>query len=185
MSPRLLAASVGIALACSAGCSSKSSSAPAQAGSSEPEAGSARPAPAAPSQQPAAPAPANPAAPLAPADSHGDYRERMKQFDTDGDGKLSEDERYAMMAARAGEVLGRNDHDGDGVLSKAEFEASPAARRVGDFAAADTDHNGSLSKDELGTAIVEAMKKAGGFRAWRGPRGSGAVPTPSPNDTGE
>lgn len=183
MSPRLLAASVGIVLACGAGCSSKSSSAPAQAGSSDPDVGSARPAPAAPAQQPAAPA--NPAAPLAPADSHGDYRERMKQFDTDGDGKLSEDERYAMMAARAGEVLGRNDTDGDGVLSKAEFEASPAARRVGDFAAADTDHNGSLSKDELGTAIVEAMKKAGGFRAWRGPRGSGAVPTPSPNDTGE
>ena len=154
MSPRLLAASVGIVLACGAGCSSKSSSAPAQAGSSDPDVGSARPAPAAPAQQPAAPA--NPAAPLAPADSHGDYRERMKQFDTDGDGKLSEDERYAMMAARAGEVLGRND----------------------------TDHNGSLSKDELGTAIVEAMKKAGGFRAWRGPRGSGVVPTPSPDDGG-
>lgn len=182
MSPRLLAVSIGIALAAGAGCSSKSSSAPAQAGSGDPEAGSARPAPVTPAGKP--PALAVPTAPLAPADSHGDYRERMKQFDTDGDGKLSEDERYNMMAARAGAVLSRNDTDGDGVLSKAEFEASPAARRVGDFAAADTDHSGSLSADELGTAIVEAMKKAGGFRAWRGPRGSGVVPSPSPDDGG-
>src|SRR5436190_22752324 len=136
MSPRLVAAVV-IALAAGAGCSSKSSSAPAQAQGSG--SGCDRTATTAPAGKPPAldvpAAGSQTQAPLAPAHDHGDFRERMKQFDTDGDGKLSEDERYKMMAARAGEVLARNDTDGDGVLSKAEFEASPAARRVGDFAA--------------------------------------------------
>lgn len=103
-----------------------------------------------------------------PGDHERGIRDRMKPYDTDGDGRLSDDERYTMLASRASGILRRMDTNGDGQLSRAEFDASPGARRIGDFAAADTDHSGALSPDELGAAMVAQMKKAGGFRAWRG-----------------
>jgi hypothetical protein len=189
MKPRSLVAVV-LALAAGAagaGCSSKSSSAPA-AGSGSAAAGRTI----APITKPVRPGQIDPAAPqtapLAPADvgagRAGDFRERMKQFDTNGDGRLDEDERYHLMVARAGAMVARNDTDGDGALSPAELAASPIGARLGDFAAADTNHDGKLSPDELGAAVVERMKQAGGFRAWRGPNGSGVVPPPSPDDSG-
>lgn len=186
-SPRVLAAIVVAFATAGAGCSSKSSSAPAQAAGSSDPGGSARAV--APVTKPVRPGSggalvSGQSESSEPTD-HADIRERMRAFDTDGDGKLNEDERAKMLAARAGAMLARIDSNGDGVLSKAEVDASPAAQRLGDFAAADTDHNGTLSAEEFGTAVVAAMKKAGGFRAWRGTRGDGTVPTPSPDDGGE
>jgi len=97
----------------------------------------------------------------------GGFRGRMAQFDLDGDGVLSDDERRAMMTARAGAVLQRLDTDQDGLLSATELEGSPIARRLGDFAAADADHDGRLSSDEVARALAAQMQDGG----WRGARG--------------
>ena len=55
----------------------------------------------------------------------------LKEFDKDGDGKLSDEEKAAMKAARAEhkqEMLKKFDSDGDGKLSDPEREAMRAAR---------------------------------------------------------
>ena len=52
--------------------------------------------------------------------------EILEQFDTDGDGELSKEERKAARDARRAERIAKYDTDGDGELSKAEKEAARA-----------------------------------------------------------
>src|SRR5512134_3602025 len=92
------------------------------------------------------------------------FRDRTKQFDTDGDGQLSDAERLEMMAARSARVMAKFDADGDGQMTRAEFAGSPMARRIDDFAVADTDRNGTLSTTEIGRAMADQMRKTGGAR---------------------
>jgi Ca2+-binding EF-hand superfamily protein len=54
--------------------------------------------------------------------------DRMTEFDTDGDGILSEEERQAMREAMRAEMLARFDLDGDGELSREERNAARRAR---------------------------------------------------------
>ncbi len=55
--------------------------------------------------------------------------EILAKFDTDKDGKLSADERKAMMEARQAEILKQYDKDGDGKLSDDEKATMKADRR--------------------------------------------------------
>ncbi len=49
----------------------------------------------------------------------------LKKFDKDGDGKLSTEERKALMKSRKAEMLKKFDKDGDGKLSAEERKAMP------------------------------------------------------------
>ena len=58
----------------------------------------------------------------------GDFAARMAQFDLDGDGFLSDEEREAMRQARRAEMLARFDLDGDGEISREERLAARQSR---------------------------------------------------------
>ena len=97
-----------------------------------------------------------------------DRKKRMlERLDTDGDGVVSEEERAAAMLERATSMHDRLDADGDGKLTPAELAGSRWFR--GDAAKADADGDGTISVDEL----QKAMAAGGGFgRGRRGDRGS-------------
>jgi hypothetical protein len=99
--------------------------------------------------------------------SRDDRRQQMmQQFDKDGDGQLSDDERAAMKAARAQDMFQRLDADGDGKVTQAELDAAPGrGRRMIDLATADTDHDGALSAAELTAAMPD---RHGGPGGWHG-----------------
>ena len=92
----------------------------------------------------------------------GRYREAMKKYDKDGDGKLNDEERKAMRDAF---ILRRYDKDGDGKLNEEEKAAAEEgrkqwekrraeyAKRVKEF---DKDGDGELSREER-RAMYEAM----------------------------
>ena len=80
----------------------------------------------------------------------------LKEFDKDGDGKLSEDERTAMrtaMQARAEEqrkaLLAKYDADGDGKLGPEEAAKARADRQKEMLEKFDEDKDGKLSPEEL------------------------------------
>lgn len=86
----------------------------------------------------------------------------LEAFDTDKDGKLSDDERAAMrtaMQAKAEErraaMLAKYDKDGDGKLSddeKAMLKADREAKRLALVEKYDADKDGKLSPEEIKTA---------------------------------
>lgn len=110
----------------------------------------------------------------------------LKEFDKDGDGKLSDDERSAMreaMQARREEArkkeIAEFDKDKDGKLNEEEQKAANEAREAKRKALVekyDADKDGKLSREEIQTAV-----KAGedlrylrpGGPGQRGPRGEG------------
>ena len=62
--------------------------------------------------------------PAAPAPGGGGKRDEIKKrFDTDGDGKLSKEERRAAHQARRERIREKLDTDGDGKVSKDERRA--------------------------------------------------------------
>ena len=61
----------------------------------------------------------------------GDYASRMAQFDLDGDGRLSREERETMKKTMRDEMLKEFDLDGDGKLSREERQAARQARFEG------------------------------------------------------
>ncbi|MEZ5300238.1 MAG: EF-hand domain-containing protein [Verrucomicrobiales bacterium] len=85
--------------------------------------------------------------------------EFLAEFDVDGDGQLSEEERQAAKEARKAridEIRDRIDTDGDGEISDEEREAAREAmrerieaKRSERFAAADTDDSGGISAEEF------------------------------------
>lgn len=98
--------------------------------------------------------------------------EVIAKFDTDGDGKLTGDERKAAMEAgkekmkeRRAAMLAKFDTDGDGELSKEEREAARAAF----VAKYDTDGDGKLSKEER--EAVPADERPMGARGGQGAKG--------------
>jgi hypothetical protein len=111
----------------------------------------------------------------------------IEEFDSDGDGRLSETERKAAREARgAGRgMIEKFDTDGDGVLSteerKAFNESDHGKRRAEAIAKYDTDGNGKLSDDERKAARTSFGKEHGkGFgRGGHPPKGGG------PPDAGE
>lgn len=81
----------------------------------------------------------------------------MEQFDKDGDGKLSTEERKAMREEMRKEREKAFDKDGDGKLSETERAAMDAARKEREKAF-DKDGDGKLSLEER-KAMHEEMRK--------------------------
>lgn len=111
--------------------------------------------------------------------------ELVKEFDKDGDGKLSEEERKAMretmqarMEERRKEMLEKFDTDKDGKLSPEEQEAARAARHAEMLKKYDKDGDGKLS-DEERAAMPKPPRRPGGPggpggpNSRRGPGGPG------------
>ena len=97
----------------------------------------------------------------------------LKKFDTDGDGKLSQEEGKAMREARQAEMLKKYDKDGDGKLSDEEKKARDeemAAKRKAIVEKYDANKNGKLEPEEM-----KAAMDAGEEMPWggRGPGGGG------------
>jgi Ca2+-binding EF-hand superfamily protein len=83
----------------------------------------------------------------------GDREEMKAQFDTDGDGKLSKQEKKAMRESVRAQVLEKFDADGDGELSEEERGAAKLARSEKIIAKFDTDGDNKLSAQELSVAM--------------------------------
>jgi hypothetical protein len=121
--------------------------------------------------------------------------ELVKEFDKDGDGKLSEDERKAMheavrarMEERRKEMLAKYDTDGDGKLSPEEEAKAREARRAEMLKKYDKDGDGQLSEEER-AAMPKPPRRPngpGGPGHRRGPNGPGPNgpdgPPPAPQE---
>ncbi|MEO7735221.1 MAG: hypothetical protein ABIY55_29980 [Kofleriaceae bacterium] len=109
------------------------------------------------------------------------WRERREaKIDTDGDGKISEQERAAAMHDRVVNMHARLDTDGDGKLTPAELSAGRARMRFDDPAALDTNHDGDISADELAAAMKMKREQRDQRRAANGAGGEAAAPTTTP-----
>ena len=89
----------------------------------------------------------------------GGWADRRAQFDTDGDGQLSDDERAAMKASmqaereqRRQDMIAKFDKDGDGQLSDDEKLAMKTERAQGMVTHLDSDGDGKVSQAELDAA---------------------------------
>ena len=91
--------------------------------------------------------------------------QRLKQFDTDGDGKISDEERKAARKKRAEDMLKNADKNGDGKVTPDEL-AGGNFRRL-DPATLDTDKDGFISADELETGLEARAKQWGAGRFGR------------------
>jgi Ca2+-binding EF-hand superfamily protein len=101
--------------------------------------------------------------------------ELIKEFDKDGDGKLSDEERQAMresmrarMEARKKEMLERFDADQDGKLSDAERENARKTIKAEMLEKYDKDGDGKLSKEER-ASMPRPPGRSGGPHGRRGP----------------
>ena len=103
--------------------------------------------------------------------------EVVKEFDKDGDGKLSDAERAEMrkvmetrMEERRKEMLEKFDTDKDGKLSPEEREKAREANRAEMLKKFDKDGDGKLSEEER-KDMPKPMRRPGGPRGPRGPKG--------------
>lgn len=100
----------------------------------------------------------------------GTWNDRRAEYDTDGDGQLSDEERETMKEARRAErdarreeMVAKYDADGDGQLSDAERAVMKTERVQGMVDRLDGDGDGKLTQAELEDG------RGGGRRGRRGP----------------
>jgi hypothetical protein len=86
---------------------------------------------------------------------------RMAQFDTDGDGKISDEERKAARHKRAEDMRNKADANGDGKVTIEEMQNSSGGFRRMDPATVDTNKDGEISVEELETALENRAKQWG------------------------
>jgi hypothetical protein len=101
-------------------------------------------------------------------------RQRIAQFDHDGDGKISDEERKAARHKRAEDMRKRADADGDGKVTIEEL--SKGSFRRMDPESVDANKDGDVSADEIAAALEQRNRAWGGrrFRDGKFSRGSGA-----------
>ncbi len=104
-------------------------------------------------------------------------RHRMEQLDTDGDGKISDEERAAARHKRAEDLLSRSDVNGDGKVTPDELAQGRFRRMKPEEL--DTNKDGTISVDELDAALEQRSRMWGGGRFGRFGRrfGRGGAPT--------
>jgi hypothetical protein len=100
----------------------------------------------------------------------------FEQFDTDGDGRLSDEERAAARDKRHKQRLEESDADGDGKISEAERRAANAAHRKRYLGKFDADGDGKLTGEEEEQAKAAREKRR--ERRGRGPGEQPAVDQP-------
>jgi hypothetical protein len=91
----------------------------------------------------------------------------MAEFDQDGDGKISDDERKAARHKRAEDMRTKADANGDGKVTIEELQTSSNAFKRMDPATVDTNKDGDISLAELETALENRSKQWGGNRLGR------------------
>lgn len=101
----------------------------------------------------------------------------IKEFDKDGNGQLSEEERTTMretlqsrMQERRKEMLEKFDADKDGKLSPEELSKARDAQKAEMLKKYDKDGDGELSAEER-AAMPMPERRPGGPRGQRGPKG--------------
>jgi EF hand len=97
----------------------------------------------------AVPAPMGPDTPALPDDGGRHHGDRMAKMDTDGDGKVSDEEREAAMKERSVKMRARLDTNGDGKLTPDELASARGRMKFDDPAALDTNKDGDISAEEL------------------------------------
>lgn len=97
----------------------------------------------------AAPAPLGSDTPALPDEGGRHHGDRMARMDTDGDGKISDEEREAAMKERSAKMRSRFDTNGDGKVTPDELASARGRMRFEDPAALDTNQDGDISADEL------------------------------------
>lgn len=98
---------------------------------------------------------------------------RIAQFDTDGDGKISADERKLARRKRAEDMRKQADTDNNGKVTPDEIAKSNFKRL--DPESIDTNKDGDISTDELDAALETRNKAWGGGRF----RANGSVIRPT------
>ena len=89
-----------------------------------------------------------------PDDRRARREEMRRKYDTDGNGRLSKEEREAMRRAMLDRRMSRLDGDGDGKISREEAGRAPIGRRLlADFDAADSNRDSFVSREELDAAV--------------------------------
>jgi len=133
--------------------------------------------------KPMAPSAATPGSAADPAAREAWRERREAKLDTDGDGKISEQERAAALHDRVVNMHARLDTDGDGKLTPAELGAGRARMRFDNPEALDTNHDGDISADELAAAMK--MKRDQREQRRAAARGAGDADTAAPGTTQE
>lgn len=90
---------------------------------------------------------------------HGGGMRMMEAYDTDGDGRLTQEEVDQARAAQ----LKKFDKDGDGMLSIGEYEAlwldAMRERMVDQFQEHDADGDGKVTQEEFGSRHARMIKR--------------------------
>lgn len=126
----------------------------------------------------AAPTPLGSDTPALPDEGGRHHGGRMAKMDTDGDGKISDEEREAAMKDRSAKMRSRLDTNGDGKLTPDELANAKGRMKFDDPTALDTNNDGDISADELEAGMtarrdeMRAQRLLDG-RGGRGGRGSG------------
>lgn len=103
-------------------------------------------------------------------------RARIAQFDTDGDGKINQEERKLARHKRAEDMRKQADADNNGKVTADEIAKSNFKRL--DPESLDTNKDGDISADEIETALESRTKAWGGGRF----RDGKFTPRPSKRD---
>jgi hypothetical protein len=120
--------------------------------------------------------PVTPGGSRTPEEIDARRRERMAAIDTDGDGKVSTDERKAARAKHATDLRKRLDADHDGKLTVQEIATSNFRRF--DPEAIDANKDGDITTEELTSALEQRTRSwSRGSRRNRPNDASDATPT--------